>query len=66
MKYRDYLIWTAARTASALTDALWKSATMKEEAAILTLETTLSSVGVLADFRNASEVVDPRPEMIAR
>lgn len=64
LSYRDYLIWTAANTAHALSDAIGMALRMEHEpTAVRVLESRLDSVGALAAYRNPSpEKVGPRPE----
>lgn len=62
MSYRDYLVWTAAHTATALTEAIRVAMDMHEEYAIEHLEKQLDIVPRLAGYANPNpERVAPRP-----
>lgn len=64
LSYRDYLIWTAAHTAHALTDGIRTALDMNDEQyAISVLEHTLDVGKQLLDVRNPNpERVEPKPE----
>ena len=62
MSYRDYLIWTAAHTAHALTEAIRMALDMQdEEYAILHLEAQLAVARELAKTGETTDRVAPRP-----
>jgi hypothetical protein len=65
MSYRDYLVWTAAHTAAALTEAIRIAMDMHEGYAIRHLEAKLDVVPELARYGSPNpERVLPRPENI--